>query len=106
MRDFFVVAVFVIIYRADAQHCAEKSVNRRDRGRDLFGKRPAPDGRQRGIERCTRGHDDDDQPLQNIIDLVIEFHLIFSFHLAKIASVLSIFITLFDSIVTILFTFA
>ena len=85
----------MIVYRADAEHRAEERINRRDRGRDLFGKRPAPDGRQRGIERCTRGHDDDDKPLQNIIDLVIEFHLIFSFHLVKIVNIGAIFITLF-----------
>ena len=72
MRDFFVVAVFVIIYRADAKHRAEERVDSRDRGRDLFGERPSPDGRQRGIERCTRGKDDDDKPLQRIVNRIFK----------------------------------
>lgn len=70
--------VFVVVRGADADERAHEGHHGVDGGGDLLRVGPAPHARQRAVEHGERGQGDEAQPLQNVVDLVVELQFHFN----------------------------
>ena len=69
-----IIGLLFVVVVANSQHHTKESRYRRTGGNNLFPKRKAPNRSKRRIQRAQPGNDNHRHPLQNIVNLIWQFH--------------------------------